>query len=230
MVLGLPHRGTPRDSRGRIYNTTRALDRAPGRNGDAGEARNLLRSLRVAMIPPTSLSTRAPARPSGPSPLWRALFRIPLVLHGLGLRGLERVVGIDWVVLTTRGRRTGKPHPVVLDVVHHDVAGDVHYVQPAYGRASGWVRNVLAHPTAWAEVRGRAFAVRVDDVTGPEGADAVLQFIRRHPRYARLVVWFVGYVDSIDRSDDELRAQLATTPVFSLRPITGAVDSPAPRA
>ncbi|HEV7733077.1 MAG TPA: nitroreductase family deazaflavin-dependent oxidoreductase [Candidatus Binatia bacterium] len=145
----------------------------------------------------------------------RWLFRVPLVLHRAGVRGLERIVGIDWIVLETIGRRSGRTHTVVLDVVGE--APGVWYVQPAYGRNAAWVRNVDAEPLAWAAVHGRRLRVYVTDVTGPEGADVVLRFVRAHQWYARMIVWFVGYVDSIDHPDDALRQRLLTTPVRAIR-------------
>ena len=152
------------------------------------------------------------------SRLRRWLFRVPLLLHRYGLRGFERILGIDWMVLTTRGRRSGRPHQVMLDVVGHDPASDTFYVQPADGRRADWVRNALADPRVVAELCGRRFDARVADVTGAEGADVVLRFVRGHPWYARIIVWFVGYTDRLDRPDEELRARLMGTPVFAIRP------------
>lgn len=149
--------------------------------------------------------------------LRRWLFRVPLLFHRAGVRGVERLLGIDWIVLTTTGRRSGRPHVVMLDVVGHCPAGDVYYVQPADGRRADWVRNVAVNPIVTAEVGGRRFPARVDDVTGVEGAEVVLHFIRTHPRYARVIVWFVRYVDRVDVPDDVLRRALATTPVFAVR-------------
>ena len=153
------------------------------------------------------------------SALRRAAFRVPVLLHRAGIRGLERVLGIDWLLLTTTGRRSGRPHVVMVDVVGHDPVGDAFYVQPADGRRADWVRNVAARPEVTAEVRGRRFEARVEDVTGPEGAKVVLHFIRTHPVYARVIVWFVGYVERVDVPDEELRAALATTPVFAVRAV-----------
>jgi deazaflavin-dependent oxidoreductase (nitroreductase family) len=152
----------------------------------------------------------------------RSLFRVPLLLHRAGIRGLERVLGIDWMVLTTTGRRSGRPHVVMVDVVGRDAARDVYYVQPADGRRADWVRNVAANPDVTVEVGARHLRARVEDVTGPEGAEVVLRFIRTHPLYARVIVWFVRYVDSVDAPDDELRRALATTPVFAIRPVASA--------
>ena len=104
--------------------------------------------------------------------LRRSLFRIPLRLHRAGIRGLERVLGIDWIVLTTTGRRSGKPHAVMLDVVGHDAASDTYYLQPADGRRADWVRNVAANPVVTAEVGGRRFRARVQSRCGRSRTNA----------------------------------------------------------
>src|SRR5262249_23230184 len=72
--------------------------------------------------------------------LRRLLFRAPLLLYRLGLGGLERLIGIEWIVLTTRGRRTGNSHSVMLDVIAHDAVSGTYYVQPADERRTHWVR------------------------------------------------------------------------------------------
>src|SRR6185503_11203070 len=120
----------------------------------------------LAMIASTMALRRSPA--------FAAMYRLPLWFHRRGIRGYERILGIDWLVLTTRGRRTGTPRTVMLDVIGHDEARDVWYVQPADGRRSNWVQNLLANPEATVEVRGRQFQARATEVTGAEGADVVL--------------------------------------------------------
>ena len=147
---------------------------------------------------------------------WRRwLHRLPILLHGLGIRGYERVLGIDWLLLTTTGRRSGRPRTVMVDAIGHD--DGTWYVQPAEPHAH-WLANLRADPIATVEVRGRRFDVRAEEITGPRGADVIVRFIREHPRYARLVIALVGYVDSPDHSDDELRAKLRDVPVIALRP------------
>ena len=152
-----------------------------------------------------------------PSALQQALYRLPLWLHALGIRGYERILGIDWLVLTTRGRRTGEPRTVMVDVIGHDPRTDTWYIQPAEGERSHWLRNLRAHPEAIVEVRGRKFRAGATEITGEHGAEVVLRFIRQHPLYARVIIWFVGYVDSPDHSDDELRERLRAVPVMALR-------------
>jgi deazaflavin-dependent oxidoreductase (nitroreductase family) len=133
-----------------------------------------------------------------------------------------RVTGVPLMVLETVGRRSGRRHTVVVDVLDYDAARDVYYVQPANGRRSDWVRNALAQPEVTARVGDRTVRARVRDVTGEEGAMAFMRFIRRHPRYARLVAHLVGHVAHLERPDAELLPDLARVPTF-------AVDVETPR-
>ena len=159
-----------------------------------------------------------------PNRILRSLYRLPLLLRLIGVRRIDLLSPVEWIIVTTRGRRTGKPYSVVLDVVGRDAPGRRWYVQPANGRSSDWARNVAVNPLVEAELGSRRFSARVEDVSGREGAEIVLRFIRTHPWYARLVVWLGGYTDRMDRPDDELRASLLATPVFSIRELTAPGD------
>lgn len=148
-----------------------------------------------------------------------ALHRLPLGLHRLGLGGWERrLLGIDWIVVTTRGRRSGAPRTVVLDAIGHDPDTDTWWVQPADPARAHWLRNLRAHPVVEVEARGRRFAADAVEVGGDAAARVVLRFLRAHPWYGRLVVWLVGYVDRIDRPDAELLRALRDVVVVALRP------------
>src|SRR5688572_17019408 len=152
-----------------------------------------------------------------PGALVRMLYRLPLRLRRVGIGGYERLLGIEWIALTTRGRRTGRPHTVMLDVVGRNPASGGWYVQPADPRAA-WVLNVRATPDVRVEAEGVVHDAVAVEVTGAEGANVVLRFIREHPRYARLVVRLVGYTETVDVPDEELRRRLQRVVVFALRP------------
>lgn len=148
--------------------------------------------------------------------LRRGLYRLPIWLRWLGLSGYERVLGIEWVVLTTRGRKTGRPHAVVLDVIGRNDAASIWYVSPSNGRRSAWVRNVLAHPAATLAVGRRDLAVRARDASGDEGAEVYLRFFREHPRYARLVARLGAFADVSGWSEDEARRHFRGVVVVAL--------------
>ncbi|MCW5893272.1 MAG: nitroreductase family deazaflavin-dependent oxidoreductase [bacterium] len=147
---------------------------------------------------------------AGPDPLRRFVHRLPLHLAPLGIdRLVARLTGVPWIVLETVGRRTGRRHTVVLDVLHHDPGRDVYYVQPAYGARADWVQNALHTSDVTARVGGRHVHARARDATGAEGAEATLRLVRAHPWYARVVAFLVGHVHGLERSDDALRPELA---------------------
>jgi len=69
-----------------------------------------------------------------------------------------------WVLLTTRGRRTGLPREVLLPCARTD--GEI-IVISTYGTRSDWFRNLRKDPRVEVTVRGRRVPARaeiVDDV------------------------------------------------------------------
>lgn len=160
---------------------------------------------------------------AGPDPIRRFLYRLPLHLESLGVDRLAAwLTGVEWIVLETVGRRTGRPHVVVLDVLHHDPQRDVYYVQPAYGARADWVRNALHAPEVRARVGARRVRARARDATGREGAEAMLRLVRAHPWYARAVAFFVGHVHGLGRPDAELLPDLERLPTLALDVVSGA--------
>jgi deazaflavin-dependent oxidoreductase (nitroreductase family) len=65
----------------------------------------------------------------------------------------------DWLVLTTRGRRTGLPREVLLPCRRVE---DGVIVLSAYGHRSDWIRNLLASPRGRITCAGRLRDVRAE--------------------------------------------------------------------
>jgi deazaflavin-dependent oxidoreductase (nitroreductase family) len=143
---------------------------------------------------------------------------LPLRLRRAGIGGYERILGIEWIAVTTRGRRSGRPHTVVLDVIDVDATTGTWYVSPANGRRSDWVRNVLVDPRVTVEHGGRRIAALACDASGAEGAEVFLRFVRGHPRYARLVARLGAFADVTRASDEEVRAEGREVVVVALTP------------
>lgn len=159
-----------------------------------------------------------PGPRSSPGRLSRWLYRLPLSLRRLGLGGWERWIGTEWIAITTTGRRSGRPHAVLLDIVGRDPATDTYYVSPAYGRRADWVRNIEVHPIFEAEVDGRRWRARAAAVTGERGAEVLLRFARARPLYARLAFWMTGQ-GRMQGTDAERHRQLARTMVLAIEPV-----------
>ena len=58
-----------------------------------------------------------------------------------------------WVLLETRGRRSGKPRTTPL--ARGPVEGDVVWVNSVHGRHANWVRNIEATPDVRVKLSGR---------------------------------------------------------------------------
>lgn len=112
--------------------------------------------------------------------------------------------------LRVRGRRTGKPRAVVVNLLTVDGAD---YLVSPRGNTQ-WARNVRAAGVVevgprWR--RRRVLASEVDDAAKPA-------LLRRYlDRWHWQVKDYVGGLTP-DSTDDELRAGAATIPVFVLRP------------
>jgi deazaflavin-dependent oxidoreductase (nitroreductase family) len=89
----------------------------------------------------------------------------------------------DFCYLTTRGRRTGRPHEIEIWFA---LAGRTLYLLSGGGDRSDWVRNLRAQPAVTIRLRDTTYAATarvVDDADESErGRDLV--FEKYQPRYS----------------------------------------------
>jgi deazaflavin-dependent oxidoreductase (nitroreductase family) len=151
-----------------------------------------------------------------PGRVLRWLFRVPLYLQNMGIGGWERLLGINFIRITTKGRRTGRSHSVLVDVLQYDRVNDVYYVQSAYGERADWVRNIEAHPVFDVQVGRRRFKATAERVTGPRGAEILEEYIMNHRWYSRTMMRSIG-VDLDAFTEEELRAKLEDEMVLMIK-------------
>jgi deazaflavin-dependent oxidoreductase (nitroreductase family) len=116
-------------------------------------------------------------------PLAARLHFIPRALRGVHaflirtLRGyFTRAPG--WVVLTTRGRRTGLPREVLLPCTRFD--GTI-LVMSTYGERSDWMKNLRRDPRVQVTQRGRVLDARAEVV---EDLARKRALVTAHPFFA----------------------------------------------
>ena len=126
--------------------------------------------------------------------------------------------------ITTVGRRTGKHHSVMVDVLRHDPEDDVYFVQSAYGAGADWVRNIKVNPVFEVQVGRRRFKAVAEWVLGPQASEVLLEYIDDHRLYARAVMLAIG-VDLGAFTDEELRARLEDEKVLAIRPTKERIES-----
>lgn len=100
-------------------------------------------------------------------------------------RGRIGPQGRDVILLTTRGRRTGQPHAVLLQAFGD--GNDLVLVAANAGRATDpdWYRNLLAAGEATVELRGDSYRARPEPIPPADAADWWSRILARAPTYAR---------------------------------------------
>jgi deazaflavin-dependent oxidoreductase (nitroreductase family) len=139
-----------------------------------------------------------PAAP--PTGIRRRLFRSPIRLYRWHLGFL---LGRHFLLLEHRGRKTGKPRYVVLEVVDYDDTHDGFVVAVGFGATSDWYRNLRADPHARVESRRERVAVTAEFLEPDEGAHFFAHYARRHRKLAVKLSATMGF--EVDGSDSDFR-------------------------
>jgi len=151
----------------------------------------------------------------------RALFRLvklpPRLLYGIGLGGLYgRIV----LLLTTKGRRSGKPRITPLQYERLD---GVYVVASARGAAADWYRNIVTEPLVEVRVRRSRFSGTAETCIDPARISDFLELrLKRHPRLVGRILRFRGLPDHPTRAQLEAYASRLT-----MVTITPTIRSPA---
>lgn len=118
-----------------------------------------------------------------PGPFFKWLFKLPVLQYRLGMGWM---IGKYVLLLTTTGRRTGKPRQTALEYIH-DEAGDRYRVAAGWGGHTDWYRNLLKDPNVLVQVGNRTFAAVAERACDEEVAEYMMAVSERHPRMDR--VW-----------------------------------------
>jgi deazaflavin-dependent oxidoreductase (nitroreductase family) len=135
------------------------------------------------------------------------LFRIPLWLYRARLGWL---LDHRLARLTHVGRRTGRVHQTVVEVVRFDPRTREIVVAAGWGGQTDWYRNIQAVPAL--EIRAGRFAYRPSQrfLTADETYAEVQRYVRRHPWVSRYVFpYLLGL--SVDAPEHERRTVVDAT-------------------
>jgi deazaflavin-dependent oxidoreductase (nitroreductase family) len=130
-----------------------------------------------------------------PSTLLRWFFRLPVALYRLGLAGQ---LGRSTLLLTTRGRKSGRRRTTALNYLPQG-EGDVVYVVSGMGTRSDWLLNLQAEPSVHVQVGQQHFEARAEVITDPTEHRRVLDLWAERslrgapPRSAQTLMRFIGF-------------------------------------
>jgi deazaflavin-dependent oxidoreductase (nitroreductase family) len=151
-----------------------------------------------------------PARPHG---LLRLGFKPPIALYRAHLGWL---LGHRFLLLTNRGRTSGKIYQTVLEVVHYDPATRESAALSAQGERANWYQNILAHPAIEIQTGGDRYTPQ-HRLLGPDERFTTLrQYEKRYGFVFRAVIRAFGY--HYDGLETSLRALADAVLIVAFRP------------
>jgi deazaflavin-dependent oxidoreductase (nitroreductase family) len=132
---------------------------------------------------------------------WHRMKKIQQIHRVLYALGLGPIVGKIILLLTTTGRKSGKPRVTPLQYEEIDGA---YYLGAARGLLADWVRNIQANPRVAVQVKARRFLGVAEVVSDPARiADFLEVRLERHPQMVGLMMERVHHL-----SKRPTRAQL----------------------
>lgn len=116
-------------------------------------------------------------------PLFKWIFKMPIIQYRIGMGWM---IGKYVLLLTTTGRKSGKPRYTPLEYVY-DKENDRYRVAAGWGGHTDWYRNLLRNPQVKVQVGRREFDAIAEPASDEEVAKYMMCVSQRHPRMDR--VW-----------------------------------------
>ena len=115
----------------------------------------------------------------------RALGSVGVRLYRLTRGGIARLVKVNVLVLTTRGRRSGRERTVLLAYFPQGKSFVVVAANGGQPHHPAWYLNLRASPTARVEVADRTLGVAAEELSAAESTAFWQEIVRTLPGYAR---------------------------------------------
>ena len=147
------------------------------------------------------------------------LWRLPIWLFRLRLGPL---MGHRMLLLTHKGRISGKERYAMLEVIKYEQATNTHYVASGFGEKSDWYQNISKTPDVTIQVGNDKFPARAERLTLDKARAVFHDYTQAHPNAVRNLAKLVGY--EIGSSQEDMMAFLDMIPVVAFHPRTTAED------
>jgi deazaflavin-dependent oxidoreductase (nitroreductase family) len=122
---------------------------------------------------------------------WVAITRVPVLGDRRGMRWTlnGRVMpGGPIVILTHRGRHTGRTRRTPVEATVEDEESGEVIVLPARGKQSDWYRNIVAGGLVEVRLRGKSFPAAWRRLSEDQKQVALERYVSAHPRFARSII------------------------------------------
>jgi deazaflavin-dependent oxidoreductase (nitroreductase family) len=118
-----------------------------------------------------------------PGPFFKWLFKLPVLQYKLGMGWM---IGKYFLLLTTTGRKSGKPRYTALEYIY-DKENECYRVAAGWGGRTDWYRNLLKTPRVRVQVGRLKFDAIAEKASAEGVATYMMQVSELQPRMDR--VW-----------------------------------------
>ena len=155
--------------------------------------------------------------PDPPRGLRAIPWRLPIWLYRLRLGW---VLGHRMLLLTHKGRVSGKDRTAMLEVIKYDQDSNTHYVASGFGEKSDWFRNITITPEVTIQVAGKTFSALSRRLPPDQAREVFREYTQKHPNAIKNLAKLVGY--PIGDTEGEMMAFLELIPVVAFHPQKGS--------
>jgi len=150
-----------------------------------------------------------------PKGLTKYFFKIPVYFARIGLFGWEKIFGLDWMLLITTGRKSGKKRYSMVDILLYERDTDTYYIEVGFGKKSDWYQNIQANSVFEAQVYRRKFTAIAEELSAEKAGDMLVNFVQKRPVYSKSVMKVVGITFN---SESELRGMVSKMILLAIHP------------
>lgn len=146
----------------------------------------------------------------------KRLLRAPIVLYRLRL---DRLLGHRFLLLTHRGRLSGRHYRTMLEVVRWNAVEREAIVVSGFGKASNWRLNVLAGGALEVRIGGARFRPELREVGAEEAIAVLAEYERRYRLLRPLVQAILARLSGMpyDGSEPSRRQAAEALPMLAFR-------------
>lgn len=112
----------------------------------------------------------------------RFFLRLPIWLYRAHLGWL---LGGRFLLLTHTGRKSGKLHQTVLEVVRHDKPSNTYIIASGWGTRSDWMQNITKTPEVIIQVGNQRLSARAERLSPTQAESELRTYAQQHPEAFR---------------------------------------------
>jgi len=143
---------------------------------------------------------------------------LPTLLYRARLGWL---LGERFLMLTHTGRKSGRQHQTVIEVVQHDKDTDTYYVVSGWGEKSDWYQNTRKTPSVIIQTGGRTFHSKAAFIPKEKAVLLLDAYARDHPiAFRELSGLFLG--DQGEPGSDAPKHIAEKMPMVAFHPENGS--------